>query len=316
MSLHASSVCAMMDKYSFALAREFNDRERDHYHLCNNVDCYCLKHFFNSKCADYNNLQRKKGDECKEQMLANRRDSISLSQTDLEIFDGIINKYKSYDGVSDDMVVAIDAQLVRLKDFATLQDKMKVNDAIINAYMKLLQAREKDHCYDPQRSFYTNSFFYAKLFQKGAYNYRNVQRWTKNINITKLNKIYIPIHWDGSEGCGHWTLMVIYMQKKWVRHFDSCNGDATDKMQHVLRWIEDDIKDKKINEHYCAANDDWDLQQVKDTPQQNNAKDCGIFTILCADYLSDDLELNYSQKDISQWRKRIGISILNKSLPY
>jgi sentrin-specific protease 1 len=74
------------------------------------------------------------------------------------------------------------------------------------------------------------------------------------------------------------------------------------------------VKQKSKIDDYSVEG--WQLENVIDCPQQNNGCDCGVFTILCADYLSDDLELQYKQSDISLWRKKIGIAFLKQNLPY
>ena len=37
-------------------------------------------------------------------------------------------------------------------------------------------------------------------------------------------------------------------------------------------------------------------------PQQCNGVDCGVFTTMCADFISDDLPLNYHQSEMSHYR--------------
>ncbi|RYY81263.1 hypothetical protein EON63_15820 [archaeon] len=51
-------------------------------------------------------------------------------------------------------------------------------------------------------------------------------------------------------------------------------------------------------------------------PQQENGFDCGVFTIMAADFLSDDLPLEYDQNEMEERRYRIAQYILKGSLPY
>lgn len=51
-------------------------------------------------------------------------------------------------------------------------------------------------------------------------------------------------------------------------------------------------------------------------PQQRNGVDCGVFTIICADFTSDNLNLSYNQSNIPLFRKKIIMSILRGSLNY
>jgi Ulp1 family protease len=47
-----------------------------------------------------------------------------------------------------------------------------------------------------------------------------------------------------------------------------------------------------------------------------NGNDCGIFAMLCADFLSDDLCLTYNMNDMEFYRLKIAAAILKGSLSY
>ena len=51
-------------------------------------------------------------------------------------------------------------------------------------------------------------------------------------------------------------------------------------------------------------------------PQQNNGSDCGVFTIMAADFLSEDIPLKYSQRYMPMLRNKIGAAILNTRVNY
>ena len=51
-------------------------------------------------------------------------------------------------------------------------------------------------------------------------------------------------------------------------------------------------------------------------PQQVNGVDCGLFACMCADFLSDDLPLRYSQNDMAFFREKMCADILRGSLAY
>ena len=44
------------------------------------------------------------------------------------------------------------------------------------------------------KNWFANTYFYSKLTEDGLYTYRNVQRWTKEINIFDCDKMIIPIN--------------------------------------------------------------------------------------------------------------------------
>ena len=51
-------------------------------------------------------------------------------------------------------------------------------------------------------------------------------------------------------------------------------------------------------------------------PQQANDSDCGVFTCICADFVSEDLEFLYNQDDMGHFREKICADILRGSLSY
>jgi Ulp1 family protease len=54
--------------------------------------------------------------------------------------------------------------------------------------------------------------------------------------------------------------------------------------------------------------------KIRDMPQQLNTVDCGIFAILFADFISEDLSLAFSQDDIHDYRIRVALAILRTHL--
>lgn len=64
--------------------------------------------------------------------------------------------------------------------------------------------------------------------------------------------------------------------------------------------------------------DTWTLKTCirNETPQQLNNSDCGMFSMLFADFLSEDLPLSFTQKDIPSLRNKVCASIMTGKLWY
>ncbi len=187
-----------------------------------------------------------------------------------------------------------------------------LNDEVINFYMNLLQERNTTRCAATSgklTSHYFNSFFLSKLTEGNKYTYSNVKRWTKKFDITQKEKIFIPVNLSNT----HWTMMIIFMQQKKICYYDSMSGSGMRHMRHVLQWIKDDIQDKRKE---VIDTNEWKLIDVANVPQQCNGYDCGMFSIFCADYVSDDLPLLYSQEDMVMNRLKVGAAILRGHLTY
>lgn len=172
-----------------------------------------------------------------------------------------------------------------------------------------------------KKSHFFNSHFMERLMEtKKRYDYNEVVKWTKNINVFELDKILFPINYKNS----HWTLACVYIEKKEIHYFDSYieKGNShghryTDKSVYYMSGLIQWIMDEGMNKHKPQREVEWKLiNQSKICPQQENDLDCGVFTIVCADYLTDDLLLQYSQNDMQFWREKIGIDILRGQLRY
>jgi sentrin-specific protease 1 len=177
-----------------------------------------------------------------------------------------------------------------------------------------------------QRSHFFNSFFIEKLFHSNKeYHYQNVQRWTKKFDIFSMKRIFFPINISNT----HWTLAVIHMNKKRIDYYDSMSGSGRLYVTGLLRWLKDEAKAKKnmdLNVSEWTVHDGNDIIQlgqahsddelIGNVPQQLNGSDCGVFTVICADFLSDDLPLSYSQNDMQFFRRKIAADIVRGSLLY
>ena len=206
--------------------------------------------------------------------------------------------------------------------------------------MKLLQERDNLLCsLDSTRisSHYFNSFFMNKLMDcdREGYSYNNVERyllntlsfvfntilltilslhlynrWTKLFNIFEKDKIFCPINVNKS----HWTLLVLYIRLKKIVYYDSLGGSSFSKyLNGALRYLEDEAD--RLGRGFLP--DEWELvSSAKYTPQQENGIDCGVFTIMFADFLSDDLPLAFSGEYMPLFRKKIFANILRGSMKY
>lgn len=57
------------------------------------------------------------------------------------------------------------------------------------------------------------------------------------------------------------------------------------------------------------------ITQEAGVPQQgSNGNECGVFTMMCADFLSDNLPMTYSLQEIDYFRLKIAADILRGNL--
>lgn len=191
-----------------------------------------------------------------------------------------------------------------------------INDEVINFYMSMLKERDDalaEKYPKHRRSHYFNSFFMNKLLLvdgKEEYDYKGVRRWSKKFDTFAMDKVFVPINISNS----HWTMLIIYVQRKEIHYNDSMSGSGKRYLLAARQWVIDEGKDKKGLE---LDPSEWKLVSGnRAVPQQENGFDCGVFSIMSADFASDDLEFRYSQRDMPHFRKKICNDILRGSLDY
>ena len=198
-----------------------------------------------------------------------------------------------------------------------LRPRQWLVDELINFYFQLLQQRDKaileKKGNNDLSSHFFNSFFFVKLLgdDQRSYNYAGVRRWTKRFDIFQKKYVCIPVNL----GNMHWTLIVIDVQHKVIRYFDSMNGQGYDYLNATLRYLKDEHVDKKKTP---LDTDGWTLlPTTPDTPQQQNGYDCGVFATFFAHFMSlDGTEPDFDQSNINLLRRRLLLSILDKNVPY
>ena len=147
--------------------------------------------------------------------------------------------------------------------------------------------------------------------ETGGYCYDNVKRWTKKAGIDSImefERIFFPVNVNNT----HWTLAVVYIFAKRVLYYDSMGGRGQRYVEGLLRWVVDEAAAKN---KVVVNKSEWSLERGV-CPQQENGYDCGVFTVVCADFLADDLPLTYEQKHMSMFRHKIGSFILKGALGY
>eukprot|EP00956_Cyclotella_meneghiniana_P000265 scaffold323_cov91-Cyclotella_meneghiniana.AAC.11 len=166
-----------------------------------------------------------------------------------------------------------------------------------------------------KRSHFFNSYFVQTLFDeknnnpslRGRYSYKNVKRWSKKVpgkDIFNLRYIFCPINLDNM----HWTSAVIFMEEKKIQYYDSLGGTDRVKLEGLLEYVKDEYKAKKGGDMDVS---EWKLVGcTSDTPRQLNGYDCGVFTCMFSDFISNDCPLVFNQKHVNQCRERIALSIM------
>ncbi|CAM9891796.1 unnamed protein product, partial [Chrysoparadoxa australica] len=177
-------------------------------------------------------------------------------------------------GPANEMLVTLhNAELTRAK-MRCLLPATWLNDEVINLYIKLIADRDvRRVAADPSHkpSYLPNSFFLSKLLEKGTYNYAGVKRWTRKakVDVFACSKVILPVNVNNM----HWCLAVVWVQEKRIQYYDSMGGSGMTYLKALLRWLGDEMKDKKSQSFDETG---WELVPSQPgTPQQANGCDCG-----------------------------------------
>jgi len=182
-----------------------------------------------------------------------------------------------------------------------------LNDEVINFYFNMCKDRSlsKPGKY-PQCHFF-NTFFYSKLdMTNRGYTYSNVRTWTRKIDLFSMDKVIIPVHLGV-----HWVLSVINIRDKRFEYYDSMlSSTRTGKqvLANLQRYLQDEHQDKKKKP---LDTSDWEMFIAPRTeyPQQANGWDCGMFTCKCANAVSQDLQIDFGQRNMQYFRHRMILEI-------
>lgn len=175
-----------------------------------------------------------------------------------------------------------------------------LNDESVNGYLKLAtKFHNTDHPSEIPKSHAFPSFMLTQIARRG---YKGVERWAKRAKIggtdlLETHTIFIPVN-SGS----HWTLMVVYPGARVAHHYDSLGRhrlDSGKKWFDLLKiWLRGELG-TQYNER------EWSFFD-KESPQQNNSSDCGVFAVTTAKMLILGADvLGYGPNEIPLQRKRI-----------
>lgn len=190
-----------------------------------------------------------------------------------------------------------------VRSLKRLSDGVWLNDEIINATLAMyVDAR-------PMWAFST--YFYAKLTQP-TYEYVQVQRWTKAVNLFACRGALFPIHTGGV----HWTLAAADMHTRTLHYLDSLGGDGTPILRRLLGYLQQEHQARRHG--LVLPESSWTLRSWgrAELPQQAGDVDCGVFVCAYARLLVDawsrevEPEFNFSQEEIPRIREQLKLDLV------
>lgn len=155
---------------------------------------------------------------------------------------------------------------------------------------------------------YFNSFFFEKLSQEG-YERARLAKWTKKFDLFSKDVAILPIN----HGNSHWTAAAINFRRRRIESFDSMGVRRQDVFDLLREYVELEHLNKKSKPFDWTG---WVDYCPRDTPQQENGYDCGVFTCQFLEALSRGMDspFNFTQRSMTFLRRRMVLEIARTEL--
>ena len=158
--------------------------------------------------------------------------------------------------------------------------------------------------------FFQTYLMHACVENIDGRNDKQIKTMTRGIDLSQYESIFIPVNIDNL----HWTLIVIKLDLKEIHYYDSMNGKGEKYTAIAMGWL---VNEMKQNKNMDIVVTEWNIIVIGDNPKQyNDGNECGMFTIMCADFLSDGLPLTYNLSEMPFFRLKVAADILRGELTY
>ena len=174
---------------------------------------------------------------------------------------------------------------IQRQNMHTLLEYHWINDEPLNCYLKhVVNENDKIWCEQIEakqqngeripsrrRSYCFSSFFFAMLLEGGSdYNFDRVQWFRRHVldnNIFELKYVFFPYNYKNL----HWEGVVVFMEKKRVRWYDSFGQTRWKVLKDLMRYLKDEW------EHQYGSrwsNHEWKIEDCEKitTPQQQGGE--------------------------------------------
>jgi hypothetical protein len=199
-----------------------------------------------------------------------------------EEYNAIMEKFSSLEyedaearvvGLSSEDKFVISSCTVNREDLATLNSNEWLNDTVIHAYLNLLM--------DLNKAKKGNQVYVLPSFLAQRWHEKNLQGWLyTKVRLCKYKWILLPLHVNNS----HWILLIANTLDKTVGIADSLNGDNSLKLDMFTRYMAS----------RCSVTNElgvWN-KVVFNAPQQLDGDSCGIFTLMFAEAIINNVNIN------------------------
>lgn len=147
--------------------------------------------------------------------------------------------------------------------------------------------------------------------------------WSRAFKFGTHEMLLIPLN----KSTHHFTLAVVNFKNRRYEYFDSLIRDqrfpnaekfGMDMLTWIAEWVAAAWKERYGTEWTASDlhGDDgaWPRFVWKNVAQQSNLQDCGVFTLMAADYYARNAPLDFGQAEMPYFRRRIAVEIAQNQL--
>jgi hypothetical protein len=196
------------------------------------------------------------------------------------------------------------------RDFATLLPRMFngdakawLNDNIVNEYLAILvAAKKKEHGFEHKRGGPAPP---VHAFSSFWYETANVSRWAARFQLQGAQYLDAQLVLYPICHKGHWRLLAVYPQDRYIEYLDSLGMDDTVYMDKLKERLQSELGAAFIRTEWTQGSSQLSTQQM-------NGSDCGVFTVLNALALlrGDESERVLADNGMNDARQRIAATLL------
>lgn len=157
----------------------------------------------------------------------------------------------------------------------TLNDGAWLNSSVISAQMKMMSKEESSfHIFDPlMSSVLCDPDVNTTISEKMK---KTIRKWhTKNV-------WYLPINVNNKS---HWILIVVHFGDQVIQFYDSTSTDPSREKQVTSIKLCFELAQRLGTANIVMDVRNFSFQWCKDTPQQPNGFDCGVYVIYMVRHL-------------------------------
>ncbi|EPQ28837.1 uncharacterized protein PFL1_03640 [Pseudozyma flocculosa PF-1] len=141
--------------------------------------------------------------------------------------------------------------------------------------------KKQERPYDPALDAYWRVHFFSSFFWENLKNrgFDGVKRWTRKVDIFSKDIVLFPINLGNS----HWVCGAINFRERRFEYYDSMGIENRKAYALMRSYVVSEGLDKKKRRIDLRG---WRNRFSRETPQQENGYDCGVFAAMTLEQIS------------------------------